>query len=159
MASASKRIGATVYEVAKPLASEGLQFSLRVGKWAFPFIGLLTASGGDPAAVTAAVGQVLATLSGEEVEYLNTTLGKLTTYTDDVDPGRSPRLDKAHFDTHFQDRFDEWIQWVIFGIQTVSGSFFNGAMGFGALLKSAAPSAPPSMPSSSKSPNPVERTG
>lgn len=158
----SKTIDRWTFTVAKPFGRQGQQMALRIGKWAFPFYGAFLASGGDARAVMSAIGDVIATLQGPELDYLNETLGNLTqvSWADEKGSPMSKTLDLKFNDVLFQDRLDMWLEWLVFAIQTTMRSFFNGAMGFGAMLKKGSPeSSPTEAPSNSKSPNSVERTG
>lgn len=157
----SKTIGDWTFTVQKPLGRQGQHMALRIGKWAFPFYGQFMSSGGDATVVLRAVGDVLATLEDKEIDYLNATLGALTqvSWTGPDGSPFSKTLDATFNDQLFQDRLDMWLSWLVFAIQTTMRSFFNGALGFGAMLQSGKPAATMTDTISSKSPNPVERTG
>ena len=157
-------IGEVEYEITKPLAEQGLEFSLRVGKLAVPFIAQLSvALSGEfnmPQLIDAAR-QLILHVTAEDLKYLNTTLGEMTQAH--LPDGRVIILRRDQFQHHFSDRYDEWLTWVVFGVRTVCGSFFAGAMGLGALLKKQNPSGNPGAKgqtdSNTKSQSPVERTG
>jgi len=157
----SKTIGDYTFTIQKPLGRQGAHMALRIGKWAFPFYGHFMASNGDPAIVMRAVGDVLNTLSGDEIDYLNTTLGALTqvSWTDEQGRELSATLDGKTNDRIFQDALDMWLTWLIFALQTTMRSFFNGALSLGAKLKASDQAQPTMDHSASRSPNSAERTG
>ncbi len=161
MQTVTRQIGEFEYEISKPLAEQGLEFSLAIGKMIVPFTLQLQAAMAtkDIGQIMKAAGQVLMSLSPEDLKYVNKTLGELTQVHHN--DGRIQVLKRDVFLQHFQDRFDEWITWVVFGVQTVCGSFFVGALGLGAMLKKKSESPEEKIPTDtkSKSPSPVERTG
>jgi hypothetical protein len=165
MRSVTETIGTTEYEITKPLADAGLEFSLAMSKILLPFAAQLidAIQAGDLALIAATVGQVTTKLTPADLKYINETLGALTQvhHTD----GRSVFLRPAEFNNHFSDRYDEWLTWVVLGVKTVCGSFFVGALGLGALLKKKSQSASKSTAqknqadTNSQSPKPAETIG
>ena len=133
--SVKKLIGDVEYEITKPLADLGLEFSLQVAKVAVPFIAQLLPAlqSGDWSQIADSAGRLVMSLTPADLKYFNETLGGLTqAHNPD---GTIKILKRENFVHHFADRYDEWITWLVFGIQTVSGSFLVGALGLGALLK------------------------
>jgi hypothetical protein len=161
MASETKEIGDFVYEVTKPLARPGLQFAIRISRYVFPFYGHLLISKGEGTSLLTAVGDLLGRLTPEEVEHINTTLGALTQVYFVTEDGeqKSRTLDGKFFDVHFQDRYDAWLQWVVFALQTTCRSFFVGALKLGAKAQSKPEAPTPNPATSSPSPSSVERSG
>ena len=157
----SQEIGKYTFTVTKPLGRQGQHMALRIGKWAFPFYGQLESSRGDAETVMRAVGDVLATLSGPEIDYLNETLGALTqvSWTGDDGQPMSRTLDAKFNDQLFQDNLDMWLTWLVFAIKTTMRSFFNGALTLGAKLKASEVAQAPTVATSSRSPSSAERTG
>lgn len=170
MQTVSKRIGDFEYEITKPLTEQGLEFSLAVAKYAVPFLVQLDSAiaSKDIAQIMAAATQVIISLKPEDLKYINKVLGELTQVHHLDGSERVQILRHDVLQQHFCDQYDAWITWVVFGIQTVCGSFFSGALGLGALLKKksqsaaqgrSAAEAKAGTDTASQSPSPVERTG
>lgn len=160
--TATKIINGIEYEITKPLAEQGLEFSLKVAQLVVPFAAELISAKGDLQALAAAVGRIALTLKPEDLKYLNEFLGNATQAH--LPDGNTIILRRDKFLQHFQDRYDEWLTWLVFGVQTVSGSFLNGALGLGALLKKGPtkadkPSEKATEDSNLKSQSSAERTG
>jgi hypothetical protein len=165
-ATTKTTIGEVEYEITKPLAEQGIEFSLVVAKLVVPFMAQLAPAlgSGDWEAIASAARSLVVSLTPADLKYINKTLGEMTQAH--LPDGRIIILRPEAFQHHFQDRFDEWITWVVFGVKTVCGSFLLGALGLGALLKKKSPNSSSATAtegattdSSSTSPSRVERTG
>lgn len=159
--SEEKQIGEFTYIVRKLLAREAVRLGVRVGGLLAPVLAELSASGGD---FESAIGQAISELFkkpglADELDQVVALMAQVTEVSW-VEQGedRTLGLGKTQFfDTHFQDRLDVLVEWLVFALTVNLRSFFAGASGLGAILRS---KAKPTKPvSSSQSPSPVERIG
>lgn len=157
-----KQIGEFTYIVRKLLAREGVRLGVRVGGLLAPVLAGLSASGGDfEGAISEAIGELFKKPGlADEIDQLVILMAQVSeiAWTEDGED-RQLALSKTNvFDTHFQDRYDVLIEWLVFALTVNLRSFFAGASGLGAMLRSG--KAKPTTPvASSQSLSPVERTG
>lgn len=115
----TKVIGETEYEVTQLDAIRGRKVMVRLAKAFAPVL-----AGGKSADGLARLGEALANISDDDVDFLCDTFAPSTSVISTDAQGRrvAPQLSKI-FGLHFAGKYDELIQWLYFCLEVNFGSF------------------------------------
>lgn len=135
-----KTIGKFRYTVARLPSRQVIHLSARIAKSFAPMLAAFAGGVDLEALIASSLSELFKNPElGSELVAISEELGQATTvsWSENGQP-RDRVLQSDFFDLHFRNRLDEWLEWLAFAIRVNCASFFTGASGLGALLRSRA---------------------